>query len=43
MKDMRCILGLHDWKYEATAIRSCGSELEKHYRCVRCGEKIYGL
>ena len=39
--NIRCLLGIHDWKYEATAIRSCGSELEKHYRCTRCGERLY--
>ena len=39
--NIRCLLGIHDWKYEVTAIRSCGSELEKHYRCTRCGERKY--
>ena len=39
--NISCLFGIHDWKYEATVIRSCGSELEKHYRCTRCGERKY--
>jgi len=41
LKDMRCLIGIHDWKYKTTSIRSCGSELEKHYRCSRCGDTLY--
>lgn len=40
MKDIRCLLGIHDWVYQFTVIRSCGSELEKRYRCSRCNELL---
>jgi len=38
---MLCLLGFHNWIFDCTTVRSCGSELEKVYRCSRCGEREY--
>lgn len=36
-----CLFGFHDWVYDSSVVRSCGSELEKIYRCSRCDDRKY--
>ena len=41
MMNIACILGIHDWTYDSTVVRSCGSELEKVYYCSRCRKQRF--
>jgi len=36
-----CLFGFHDWVYDSTVVRSCGSELQKVYRCLKCRKYKY--
>jgi hypothetical protein len=39
--NIKCLFGFHDWIFNGVTVRSCGSELERIYRCSRCGERKY--
>ena len=32
-----CLFGIHDWVFHFKTVRSCDSDLERVYRCSRCG------